>query len=668
MFVLVAILLILLSPLAFILYRLFFLSRFRAPDQASLLRLRSLDGLAFLEENDLPYPSSHRHNHPLLDLSGEWESRGVSSNDGQISKPESRRIPSCFNDPNGPDREFVGPVLYEKDFVLPVDFSPQGLVRLQVESSFLNTKVFLDGREIAENHEGYLPFYVDLSELTTGKGPHRIGLLIDGSLEASSLPPRLYPRHDLGWHPYAGPLGKVMIEALPPFYCAKLQVAEEESPRGAPKLRLRALFHRRTREKEARFPIRFRILSKADASIEVSRDRDEVAILAEASVYFQEGEAYATVNCLIEGPKLRRWSPASPVLYTCFLKSEHESCELDFGLRKFENVGTGFALDGEAYFAQGACLHDCDPQNSPVRKGDSVRRDIAQMRAAGANFVRLAHYPHGRETLEACDAIGLGAWAEIPLYQAGLGLVKAIARKSKTRSLAPLAFPGLLMRTKALSDPVLIGRARDCLLKMIERDAAHPSILFWGIGNECWSFNPAAARALKWLVSEASRLDLSRPFIYAAMALPGISERFERSFEATGIISMNEYFGWYYGEAADAAPFLSRMTRRLPKAPLFVSETGADAVYGEHDMSPNPKKGPSEEYQAFFFERQFASLKRVPRWAGISVWAWRDFPCPEYREDAPIFYRNLKGLIEEGGKAKLAYRAVQDFFSREENS
>lgn len=611
---------------------LFFRGDFRPPEPASLLELAEEDGFAYLVENSLPYPGSLRTDRPLLELSGPWLARRALASGDWEPEGVAVDLPACLNHPDGPDRDFAGPLLYERDFVLPRAFQEGFRPRLCVEASFLHTRVLLDGTQIGSNSEGYLPFYLDLGGRLRPGAVHRLGLIVDGRLEATSLPPRLYEGSDPGWHPYAGPQGRVLIEALPRVYCVKIRPEVREG-----RLRLRALYHRPGRG------------GAEDLSVDIGLG----SLKAGGNPVFKAGAAYALLDILLDKPGLEAWSPASPQLHRLSLGTSWETCSLDFGLRDFR-LGRGrFELGKETFLAQGAALHDCDPVEGRARSLASVRADLEGMKALGANFVRLAHYPHGQATLDLCDSLGLGAWAEIPLYQAGLGIVKALARKSRTRRLRLPYLPALIAHTGDLGNPVLLGRARDSLLKLIERDANHPSILMWGLGNECWSFNPRGAKALAWLKAEASRLDSSRPFVYAGMALPGISGPFERAYGVTGVVAVNEYFGWYYGAPEDARAFLADLGKRWPGAPVFVSETGADAVPGRRDPSGKPGRN-SEDYQAHCLRVQLAAFKDIPNWSGVSVWAWRDFPCPEYREDAPMPYRNIKGLLCEDGRPKLA--------------
>jgi beta-galactosidase/beta-glucuronidase len=94
----------------------------------------------------------------------------------------------------------------------------------------------------------------------------------------------------------------------------------------------------------------------------------------------------------------------------------------------------------------------------------------------------------------------LCAWEEIPLYQAGSGVIRFLFDKTKKRGAKSWRdFPKILQDTAALENPILLRQARDELLKLIERDINHPSVFFWGLGNECWTLNPSGEKALAWL-------------------------------------------------------------------------------------------------------------------------------------------------------------------------
>ena len=144
--------------------------------------------------------------------------------------------------------------------------------------------------------------------------------------------------------------------------------------------------------------------------------------------------------------------------------------------------------------------------------------------------------------------------------------------------------------------------------------------------------------------------------------MPVLTPRFERSFAVVDAIGINEYFGWYYGKALQCGPFLQAVACKFPEKPLLVTETGADAVRGRHSAGGPQAQRYSEEYQAWLLEEHWHQMRRAPTFAGLSIWVFKDFLCPEYREDNPVPFYNLKGLVDRDGQPKLSLERVRKLF------
>ena len=80
--------------------------------------------------------------------------------------------------------------------------------------------------------------------------------------------------------------------------------------------------------------------------------------------------------------------------------------------------------------------------------------EIASIRNMGFNFLRLAHYPQRETVLELCDEFGIVVWEELPWSRGGVGDDASKAETEKQ------------------------------LWEMIIWHYNHPSIIFWGLGNE----------------------------------------------------------------------------------------------------------------------------------------------------------------------------------------
>jgi beta-glucuronidase len=626
---------------------LFLRNAFTPPSVPGSLQVYCSGGVPFLVENNLPYPAGIQTvDRQSTSLDEGWTLRL----DGEPGTSVVC-LPHCFNTAESPFREFEGIANYEREFSLPA-WPAGSLVRLAFLGSFHRTEVWLDGQPLGSHSGGYLPFYFDLTPWVKPDAVHKLTVRVDNRLALDTLPQRLFPGHNPGWQPYGGLHRSVRIEICPPTYCFKLRLEADLEQKS---VRAMALFHSPDGEQR----IESVILSLVDP------DGQPLGEAESALAWDPAGVGCVKYAFAIDAP--RAWSPNSPDLYRLAVRTRFERCETEFGFRSLDAADGKLLLNGRTILLKGVCRHQEDRIRGLAQDADAITKELRSIRAMNGNFVRLAHYPHSAETLDGCDRLGLCVWEEIPLYQSGLGIIRFLfdkTRYSTGKSWHDL--PRLFYGTNALENHALLGRARDELLKLIERDGNHPSVLFWGLGNECWTLHPSGAKALAWLRMQAESLDMSRLFSYAAFTLPYLGARRERAFDAVDVIGINEYFGWYYGKTDQAATYLEELRRRYPHKPLLVTETGADAVAGQHSRGPHLQRDYSEEHQAWFLESQWLQMRSIPTFAGLSVWVLKDFLCPEYREDNPVPYYNLKGLFNRDGQPKLAYERMKALYGEDQ--
>jgi beta-glucuronidase len=642
------ILLLILIAMTWVWRHLFFRDAFTPPNASTTLQIQSLHGTPFLIENGLPYPSGVQStNREILTLDGEWRFYLENAPEASIAA-----VPHCFNTADSALRDFQGAVIYERDFTIAA-LPPAWTARLAFLGSFYRTTAWLDGRLLGEHCGGYLPFYFDLSSLVTPGQTHHLKVRVDNTVDSTSLPARLFQGHNIGWHPYGGLHRSVLVEICPPQYCFKLQV-ETNSATEEGLVQVCALLHR---PGGASSPLDTASLRIYDGQGGLLAETQTPVVWDAAAQY---GAAQHTFS--IARPKL--WAPLSPTLYQLEIETRYERCQTSFGFRSLRAQDGKLWLNEKPIILKGICRHQEDRHSGLAHDLASIKCDLQAIQSLNANFVRLAHYPHSAETLDLCDQMGLCAWEEIPFYQVGLGLIRFLFDKTKyDTGKAWGALPGVFRDTAMLENPGLLGQGRDELLKLIERDRNHPSILFWGLGNECWSLHPSGEKALAWLRQQAEGFDPSRLFSYAAFTMPVLTERFERSFNVVDVISVNEYFGWYYGKTQEAGPFLQALARKFPGKPLLVTETGADALHGRHAESDPPPRY-SEEYQADLLEQQWRLMHTAATFSGLSIWVLKDFLCPEYREDNPLPFYNLKGLIDRDRQPKAAFERVKQMYGQ----
>ena len=124
------------------------------------------------------------------------------------------------------------------------------------------------------------------------------------------------------------------------------------------------------------------------------------------------------------------------------------------------------------------------------------------------------------------------------------------------------------------------------------------------------------------------------------------------------IVSLNEYLGWYSG-LPDACRTAKWETKY--KKPFFISETGAGAKGGFHDVK---EMRFSEEYQEWYYKEQVSMFKnRFPdNFTGLSPWILADFRSPRRNNPEHQEGWNRKGLIDNEGNKKLAFFVLKNYY------
>jgi beta-galactosidase len=146
----------------------------------------------------------------------------------------------------------------------------------------------------------------------------------------------------------------------------------------------------------------------------------------------------------------------------------------------------------------------------------------------------------------------------------------------------------------ALATPEYLESAGQQLRELIRQNFNHPSICFWGVGNE--TSGPAADGVIAALARVARAEDPARLSTYASN-----HDNADPKNWHTDVVAFNRYYGWYQGSLSDFAAWLDRTRADYPKARFGMSEFGAGASIFQHEENPGaPKPGGRfhpEEYQ-----------------------------------------------------------------------
>jgi beta-glucuronidase len=338
-----------------------------------------------------------------------------------------------------------------------------------------------------------------------------------------------------------------------------------------------------------------------------------------------------TVYFEIEAP-VELWSPDNPKLYDVKFATADDAVEDRVGFRSIRTRGCDILLNGQPVFLRGISIHE----QAPLREGRAsseadARQLLGWAKELGANFVRLAHYPHNSHMLSIADELGLMVWAEIPVYW-----------------------------TIEWDNTETLDNAKRQLVEMIERDKNRASVVIWSVGNET-PLSESRLRFMSELVKTARKMDSSR-LISAALERQELDPHTQMIVDPLGlhldVLGCNEYLGWYDGlpDRPDGVTWQTALDK-----PLIMTEFGADALHGNHGDALTRW---TEEYQASVYEHQIGMLENIPFLRGITPWILTDFRSPRRPLPGIQDYWNRKGLISERGEKKQAFYVLQKFYER----
>lgn len=346
--------------------------------------------------------------------------------------------------------------------------------------------------------------------------------------------------------------------------------------------------------------------------------------------------------CDISVRGMQRWSPLTPRLYTCevtlisgidtMVDRQH------FGFRSFEFVDKGpFLLNGQRLLLRGTHRHEDHAGVGAALTDEMTLREMRQIKAMGANFIRLGHYQQSDRVLQLCDSLGLMVWEEIPWCRGGLG---AEAYQQQ---------------------------ARDMLRNMIDQHYNHPSIILWGLGNENdWpgdfpTFSQDSIRQMMTTLNKiAHQLDPVRKTCI---------RRCDFARDLVDVYSPSIWAGWYKNRYTD----YTAMTREAfdTNTHFLHAEWGGDSHAGRHaedcqePISNGDRNGDwSETYIVKLFDWHLHEQQHMPWLTGSAFWTFKDFSTP-LRPDNPIPYVNQKGVVERDGTPKESYYVFQSYWATE---
>jgi len=516
-------------------------------------------------------------------------------------------VPGDWNHQEPKFLYYEGTVWYKKAF----DFSksnPSNRVYLYFGAVNYRADVYLNGKKLGMHAGGFTPFNFEIPDVVLKPKGNFLVVKVDNKRGEDEV-----PTLNTDWWNYGGITRNVALVEVPQKFIIDYFIQLRKPTSGEAPKNINA---------EVEGWIKLNNSTAGSVTVEIPELRFKRSFPV-------SGEKQTIAFTL---PSLQLWSPENPKLYRVIISTASDRIEDKIGFRTIEASGKKVLLNGKPIFLWGICIHEEIPQQ--MRRAYS-RQDAVQLfgwaKELGCNMVRLAHYPHDESMTRMADSLGILVWSEIPVYW-----------------------------TINFGNKDVFEKAKNQLTENITRDHNRASIIIWSVGNET-PVSPVRTAFMHDLITAAKQLDNTR-MVSAALEVnynsgKNINMIDDPLGEYVDIIAFNEYLGWYGGlpDACRTANWATGYDK-----PLFISETGAEAVGGFHADSLTRW---SEEYQEWYYKEQVGMLKRMPdNFVGIAPWILVDFRSP--KRNNPIYQQgwNKKGLIDYKGKKKKAFFVMKRYY------
>lgn len=188
-----------------------------------------------------------------------------------------------------------------------------------------------------------------------------------------------------------------------------------------------------------------------------------------------------------------KWTAETPNLYSMLITLRNERGDVvevtshKIGFRKIELKDGQVLINGQKVYFKGVNLHEFNTKTGQVVDSLTMLRNIQLMKELNINAVRTSHYPQPPLWYRLCDEYGLYLVDEANLESHGLGYGS----------------------DNVSNFPEWREAHMDRIIRLVERDKNHPSVIFWSLGNEA-----SNGKAFHYMYDWAKARDNSRPVQY----------------------------------------------------------------------------------------------------------------------------------------------------------
>lgn len=418
-----------------------------------------------------------------IDLSGTWK---VSINGDATHEVE---VPSAYDG--------VGEIIYERTFVIPAELLDDRSFSIIAYGINYFAEVVINGIVIGKHSGGYTSFSLPVTRDVLHAGENTVRVTVNNFLKTrQTLPinaqmsaPKNYGGIFRDIYLLVMPETAILDKKIHTTFLDGYSVAEMDVEFfvGGPGQFDDDVLHDLEHPDTNIYHISVEVFDRMNGTLLAQSRRSQISF----------GDAITTqetVRVIARNPRL--WSPEQPDLYTVSMILYRDGVEYDrknviYGFRDVEIRDGSIYLNDELFRARGVMYHEYHPRRGSALSYEDLERDVALMKVANINFVRVAFHPPHPYLLNLFDRYGMMCMIEIP----AINIPGAILNNEQFRITAQLY-----------------------LEEMIERDRHHPSVFAWGIGNNLEMPHRKTVDYVREMRDYAQQLD-DRP-VYACSQFP----------------------------------------------------------------------------------------------------------------------------------------------------
>lgn len=348
-----------------------------------------------------------------------------------------------FKNKSGIDGGFfvAGKAWYRKDFDAFPEWKDKKTT-VCFDGVFMNSDVWINGRYIGHNTNGYSGFRIDITPYLKFNEQNSIVVRVDNNTPPAN---RWYTGSGIYRHTWIETTGKVYIPFGGTYLTTKTTVDRMSL------VNLQTTIQNETGVKQ-NLTVVYEVKDRSKRTVANLIIKNEI-----------DKNAVIPTQLTIKNANL--WSDEFPYLYTLEITIKSDVKTLfhssqPFGIRNIAfDKDSGFVLNGKKVILKGVCIHH-DAGSLGAAVPDAVYyRQLKLLKELGCNAIRMSHNPQSPVLLDLCDSLGFLVIDEM--------------------------FDKWSGRLTGYNSTEIFEKERESdLTNFILRDRNRPSVILWTVGNE----------------------------------------------------------------------------------------------------------------------------------------------------------------------------------------